>query len=181
LETAFEVAQQQADSVVLLGAEPKGPEVEYGWIEIGEAMPGRTGLFRVKGFHEKPVFPVAESLFRNGSLWNTFVMIGRARTFLNMARDTVPGLLEVFESERMIPGPSGEVQIPDSVYDRIPPTDFSRQVLSVATDRLLTLQLSNVEWNDLGDPDRVLATLAGQGCDLPAWAKLWPRVSMAVA
>jgi mannose-1-phosphate guanylyltransferase len=170
LESAFVVAEQRADSVVLLGAQPKGPEVEYGWIEVGEAIPGRAGLFRVKGFQEKPALAVAEDLFRSGSLWNTFVMIGHARTFLEMARDTVPALLQVFESERVAQTPSCEVLIPDSVYDRIVPADFSRQVLSAATDRLLTLRLSNLEWNDLGDPGRVLATLAEQKRDLPRWA-----------
>jgi mannose-1-phosphate guanylyltransferase len=137
LESAFTVAEQQADSVVLLGVQPNGPEVEYGWIEVGEAIRGGAGLFRVKRFQEKPALAVAENLFRSGSLWNTFVMIGHARTILEMARDTVPALLEVLESERVMQNPGGEIRIPDSVYDRIPPIDFSRQVLSVATDRLL--------------------------------------------
>jgi mannose-1-phosphate guanylyltransferase len=181
LESAFTVAEQQADSVVLLGAQPKGPEVEYGWIEVGEAIRGRAGLFRVKRFQEKPALAVAEDLFRSGSLWNTFVMIGHARTILEMARDTVPALLEVLESGRVMQNPGGEIRIPDSVYDRITPTDFSRQVLSAATDRLLTLRLTGIEWNDLGDPSRVLATLADQKHDLPGWAKQWPRVSMAAA
>jgi mannose-1-phosphate guanylyltransferase len=176
LETAFEVAERQPASVVLLGAQATGPEVEYGWIEVGEAIPGRAGLFRVKGFQEKPPLAVAENLFRRGSLWNTLVMVGRARSFLEMARGTVPTLLEEFESEPVMQDPSGEVRIPDSVYDRITPTDFSREVLSAATDRLLTLRLSGVEWNDLGDPGRVLTTLADQKRDLPGWAKHCPAL-----
>jgi mannose-1-phosphate guanylyltransferase len=64
LESAFAVAEQHAHSVVLLGAEPKGPEVEYGWIETGEAVLGRAGLFRVKNFHEKPPLAMAQYLFR---------------------------------------------------------------------------------------------------------------------
>jgi mannose-1-phosphate guanylyltransferase len=135
----------------------------------------------VKGFQEKPPLALAERLFRNGSLWNTFVMVGQARTFLEMARETVPALLEVFEPERVMRDPTGEVRIPELVYDRIAPTDFARQVLSAATDRLLSLRLTGIEWNDLGDPGRVLATLADQKCDPPAWAKLWPRVSTAAA
>ena len=96
-------------------------------------------------------------------------------------RRRTAALLEVLESERMMQSPSGEVRIPDSVYDRIAPTDFSRQVLSAATDRLLTLRLAGIVWNDLGDPGRVLATVANQERDLPGWAKHWPRVSMATA
>jgi mannose-1-phosphate guanylyltransferase len=181
LESAFTVAEQRSGSVVLLGAQAKGPEVEYGWIEVGEAMRDCAGLFRVTGFQEKPPLALAERLFRNGSFWNTFVMVGQARSFLEMARDTVPALLEEFESEPIVQNPSGEVRIPDSVYGRIPSTDFARQVLSAATDRLLSLRLSGIEWNDLGDPGRVLATLAEQNRDLPGWAKRWPGVSAAAA
>jgi mannose-1-phosphate guanylyltransferase len=181
LEAAFEVAERQPTSVVLLGAQAKGPEVEYGWIEVGEAIPGRPGLFRVKGFQEKPSLAVAENLFRRGSLWNTLVMVGQARSFLEMARDAVPFLLEVLESEGATQRPGEEIRIPDSVYDRITPTDFSREVLSAATDRLLTLRLSGVEWNDLGDPGRVFATLADQKRELPGWARRLSRVSMAAA
>jgi len=35
LESAFETAAQYPWSVILLGASPQGPEVEYGWIETG--------------------------------------------------------------------------------------------------------------------------------------------------
>ena len=47
LESAFAIAEQRSRSVVLLGIEPKGPEVEYGWIEVGEMIRGRSGLFQV--------------------------------------------------------------------------------------------------------------------------------------
>jgi mannose-1-phosphate guanylyltransferase len=151
LESAFEIAEQRSRSVVLLGVEPKSPEVEYGWIEVGEAIDGHSGLFQVEGFCEKPPRPIADALFRAGSLWNTFVMVGHVGAFLEMAWATLPTLLQALESwEVTLPG--GEIRIPDAVYDRIAPTDFSRQVLSSATDRLLALRLANVEWSDLGDP-----------------------------
>jgi mannose-1-phosphate guanylyltransferase len=174
LESAFEIGEQRSRSVVLLGVEPKSPEVEYGWIEVGETIGGHSGLFHVRGFREKPPLPLAEALFRAGSLWNTFVMVGHVCTFLEMAWATVPSLLQVLESPEVTSFPSGEIRIPDAVYDRIAPMDFSRQVLSVATDRLLALRLANIEWSDLGEPYRVLATLLEKNGDLPSWAKLWP-------
>jgi hypothetical protein len=98
-----------------------------------------------------------------------------------MARDTVPELLEAFESENVKTDLGGEIRIADAVYDQVAPTDFSRQVLTAATKPLLALRFSNIDWNDLGDPARVLATLAGGKRDLPGWAKNWPRVSAAAA
>jgi len=176
LESAFAIGEQQSESIVLLGVEPKSPEVEYGWIQVGEMIRGHSGLFHVGGFREKPPLPQAEALLRDGSLWNTFVMVGRVAAFLEMGRVTVPSLLQVLDSWQ-ITMPSGETRVPDAVYNRIASTDFSRQVLSAATDRLLALRLSDVEWSDLGDPYRVLVTLLEKSGYLPSWAKLWPEAS----
>ena len=176
LESAFTIAEQRSSSIVLLGIEPNGPEVEYGWIEVGETIRGHSGLFQVGAFQEKPPLTQAQTLLRNGSLWNTFVMVGRVSAFLEMVRATVPGLLQDMDSwQATMTGE--ETQIPDAVYNRITSTDFSRQVLSAATDRLLALRLAGVEWSDLGDPYRVLVTLVEKNGYLPSWAKLWPDAS----
>jgi len=85
LECAFDIAAQHPGSVVLLGEPPRGPEVEYGWIEPGPSVGGACGVsFRVRGFCEKPSFDVAMDLLRRGCLWNTFVMVGHVRGFLEM-------------------------------------------------------------------------------------------------
>ena len=187
LESAFAIAEQRSRSVVLLGIEPKGPDVEYGWIEVGEMIGGRSGLFQVGAFREKPPLPQAEALLKAGSLWNTFVMVGRVSAFLEIGRATVPDLLQVLESWQ-VTTTSGEMRIPDALYNRIASTDFSRQVLAAATDRLLALLLADVEWSDLGDPYRVLVTILEKNGYLPSWAKLWseantstPRASAATA
>jgi mannose-1-phosphate guanylyltransferase len=176
LESAFAIAEQRLRSVVLLGIEPKGPEVEYGWIEVGEMIRGRSGLFQVGAFQEKPQLPQAEALLKAGSLWNTFVMVGSVSAFLEIGWATVPDLLQVLESWQ-VTTTSEEIRIPDAVYNRIASTDFSRQVLSAATDRLLALRLADVEWSDLGDPYRVLVTLLEKNGYLPSWAKFWPDAS----
>ena len=130
------------------------------------------GLFRVEGFYEKPLRPVAEALLKTGSLWNTSVIVGHVRAFLNIASQAVPGLLDVlrtadFTSHRV------EVRIPPSVYAQIAPVDFSHQVLAIAADRLLAFRMEEIEWSDLGAPDRVFAALLRKEGDIPAWARGW--------
>lgn len=178
LESAFEIAQARPQSVVLLGARPKAPEVEYGWIELGGAACGsHAEIFHVTGFHEKPSLRVAEHLLSRGSLWNTFVMVGHVHAFVELAREFAPHLLEAFESEPMPPPLGGEVRIADRLYDRIAPMDFSRQILSPGASRLVTLPLGSVEWNDLGDPDRVFSTLLAMDARLPSWAVRWRKAT----
>ena len=175
LEKALKIAEQRPDSIVLLGAPPKGPEVEYGWIELAEAVANHSGLYRVQGFREKPPQPVAEALFKSGCLWNMFVMVGRVRTFLEIASETVREVLSALEPHAAHATGESEIEIPDSVYENLASVDFSRRVLSSNTGRLLALRLDNVEWNDLGDPYRVLVTLVERDGELPSWAKLWPE------
>jgi mannose-1-phosphate guanylyltransferase len=173
LEQAFDIAEQRTDSIVLLGAEANGPEIEYGWIEAGESIDSHLGLSRVKAFHEKPPLPAAEALFRSGSLWNTFVTVGPVQVFLELARNSVPGLMRELEPEFAKLHPRGEVLIPEALYNRIHPIDFSRQILSPSHDRLLALRLEKTEWSDLGDPYRVLVTFVQKNGYLPDWANPW--------
>lgn len=171
LESAFQIARTHSQSVVLLGAQPNAPEVEYGWIEVGAAVRGE--LFEVRAFHEKPPRLTAEQLFESGALWNTFVMVGHVKAFLQMAWTATPGLLEVFQPAVRTAHRNGETTIPDSLYDWISPSDFSRHILSPAASCLVALRLENLEWHDLGDPDRVISTLLARNSELPAWAQQW--------
>jgi mannose-1-phosphate guanylyltransferase len=171
LKTGQEIAGQHKDSVLLLGAPPKGPETEYGWIQTGQRI-GRDGLFHVQGFKEKPPLALAQNLYKSGSLWNMFVMVGHVRAFLDIASQTMQHLVDALEPH-VTATHSNEIRIPDHLYDRIAASDFSSQVLASVTDRLLALRLPNLEWSDLGDPYRVLATLVERDGELPIWAKLW--------
>ncbi len=192
LESAFAIAEARPGSIVLLGAQPKAPEVEYGWIEVGDVVGPHPGVFHVRGFQEKPPLAIAEQLLKSRSLWNTFVMVGHVDAFLDLALASVPGLLRALRSAPIFSASDSETRIPEWLYERIEPTDFSRQILSPEASRLVTMDLGEVEWNDLGDPHRVISTLLESGTELPSWATQWQaeseiergfaqRISMAVA
>ncbi len=173
LESAFAIAAADSKSVVLLGAQPSNAETEYGWIEVGaEVRPSHPEVFHVTGFHEKPGRPAAERLLRSGCLWNTFVMAGHVKAFLDMAEAVVPALVEALRAAPVFPTSDSEKRAADLFYRQIEPADFSRQVLAPAAKRLVALRLGNAGWNDLGDPDRVLSTLLERD-SLPAWAMRW--------
>jgi mannose-1-phosphate guanylyltransferase len=167
LDAAFNTAEERSRSVLIMGIDAKRPEVEYGWIELGPKIGGYSGVHQVVAFHEKPALPLAEKLLRAGSLWNTFVLVGHICAFLEMAWRATPRLLQALESAEINSNCSGEIQIPDSVYERLGQTDFSREILAPSTDRLLALRLRNIEWADIGNPDRLLrAILHNQNASL---------------
>lgn len=171
LESAFAAAESNPQSVVLLGANARGPEVEFGWIQLGSAR-GRD-LFRVSGFAEKPDRGAAERLFREGALWNTFVMVGRAVTFLWMSLASVPELYAELREATVPEDGAGDLLVPASLYSAIAPVDFSRQVLTPNSFRLLAMPLRGLEWHDLGHEERVLSVVRRHKIKPPVWVQEW--------
>jgi mannose-1-phosphate guanylyltransferase len=175
LEAAFEIAAERPESVVLIGAQPDRPEVEYGWIRLGESIEAEGGkdsreLYRVGGFLEKPPLDVAQTLYGDRWVWNTFVMVGHVRAFLEMIEQAVPDALEAVRRAELWTG--SETCIQESVYNQLPSTDFSKQVLSPQAARLLVLRVRDLGWSDLGHPGRVLAVLEKQRSRPPWWTRV---------
>lgn len=158
VQSALAMAREHPRFLIVLGVEPEHPEVEYGWIEPGQpARPAvEKPLFRVNRFWEKPSAEVAQRLFEQRCLWNTFVMAGRAGSFLELLDSCAPRLLKAITTTRH----GANI---DEVYGSLSPVDFSQQVLSQCTDRLLTLRVADAGWSDFGKPERVIATLARDG------------------
>jgi mannose-1-phosphate guanylyltransferase len=166
LDSAFNTAEKHSSSVVLLGAQPSSPEVQYGWIEIGSPILPRRQLFHVLAFREKPPLAVAQRLLEQGALWNTFVMVGRVTAFLEILWTALPNLMRLLSEE--CPWDGAETHLRNELYQRIPSLNFSCEVLSAAAaGRLLTLRLAGLGWSDLGDPARAMAARngwSGAGC-----------------
>jgi mannose-1-phosphate guanylyltransferase len=124
-------------------------------------------LCRVNRFWEKPALHQARVLLRSGCLWNTFVTIGSAATFLDLICSEVPDV--VLSVTRAL----GDNDLAPT-YARLPNVDFSRDILAHQAKRLLVLRDSGSGWADLGSPNRVLGLLAGN-VDQPAWFRQTKR------
>jgi mannose-1-phosphate guanylyltransferase len=158
IQSAEKCAKRHPESIVLVGAEAEYPEVDYGWIQpdvfVSQTKAGP--LSRVRRFWEKPHQRQAAELMRLGCLWNTFVTVGRARTFLELLQSEVPKAVVL--ATRALANLDAE-----GAYDQLPTVDFSRDVLAQQSRRLLVLRDSDSGWADLGSPPRVLETLTRNG------------------
>ncbi len=158
-------AEQFPQSLVIVGAEAEYAESEYGWIEPGPTVleTQSNPLCRVNRFWEKPALPQARTLLQRGCLWNTFVTIGSAATFLELVCSEVPDVVlsmtHALADNDLAP-----------TYARLPSVDFSRDILINQANRLLVLRDSGSGWADLGSPDRVLGLLA-KNANQPAWLR----------
>ena len=125
-------------------------------------------LARVRRFWEKPTPALAALLWGRGSLWNSFVLVGGIPALLALFRGAVPGLYSAMAALRSSLGSGTEAERVRRLYDAMRPVDFSRDVLAVRPANLAVLPVSGVDWNDLGEPRRVLATMARVGFS-PHW------------
>jgi mannose-1-phosphate guanylyltransferase len=163
VDGAFEVVHKHQDLLVLLGAKAEKAEVEYGWIEPGQPMDNGRGcsscVFRVNRFWEKPSPPIAQALLSRGCLWNTFVLAGRARTFLEVLESTIPHTMKAFEPVATSGVKHEELERAAALYEALPTGDFSHEVLTRCPERLAVLRMDGAGWGDLGTPEGILAAI----------------------
>ena len=145
------------EQIALIGAVPDHAETQYGWIVTGRSLGAQRGSV-VNHFCEKPPAALAERLLRQGALWNTFIMAGAARRFWALASEHLPAAASLFDRYRdMVDGPA-ESAVLEQVYDCMPVSDFSRDVLQRAHG-LCAVPLQECGWSDWGTPERVLESL----------------------
>lgn len=163
VQSAVALAAQNPESLILIGATPRWPEVEYGWIEPGRAITGSDGISarRVARFWEKPALGTARQLMHNGGLWNTFVTIGHSHAFLDLLISTVPDVVSEIAA-------GYARRDMDGAYRAVDPIDFSKQVLGRHAERLLVLPDGSSGWTDLGNENRVLGMLVENKIE-PEW------------
>ena len=173
VKSAINISSEHDESIVLIGAKPEWPEVEFGWIEPGATITNgtRTPLFGVSRFCEKPRLVEARSLMSKGGLWNTFITVGRAGAFLKLLSATVlPAMTSMAEAVA-----DGNLE---SVYEEIETIDFSKHVLSLQTDGLLVMADNTSGWADLGNQARVIDTLDRNNIE-PDWLREMRRSNVA--
>jgi len=167
IDVAFDVTRAQPETVTLLGITPTTPETEYGWIEPQRSIlaSANGSITRVSRFWEKPDSSLAVSLMERGCLWNSFVMVGRVNALLKMTRAALPEMY--YQFARIIPSfeTTAERKALTELYAKIEETNFSHQVLAVRPEDLAVMRVGDVGWSDLGEPNRVLSTLARIGME----------------
>ena len=165
VQAAIQAAERLGDRILLLGAAPTDIEDEYGWIvpadDLGRQPAQR--VFAVESFVEKPGPAEVARLYERGALWNTLVLVARARTLWQLACERFPGLTPFFSVLQAAIGTRREARVLDEVYETMPRVNFSSELLERASDRIAMQSLDGVMWNDWGQPARIVESLLAIG------------------
>jgi mannose-1-phosphate guanylyltransferase len=161
LQRAIWTAEWLADRVVLLGASPSSPEPEYGWVRPGAPLDGTVGrsVRAVQAFHEKPALAEASAAWASGALWNTMIMVAKVQTIWRLGWRCVSELMPMFERIAAVIGSPQQKVVLDTVYQAMPPMDFSSHILQRAPDQLAVIEMNGVTWSDWGKAERIVEAL----------------------
>lgn len=162
VDTAFDAVQIAPETITLLGITPTSPEKEYGWIEPQRSILGSAArsITQVRRFWEKPSATLAHTLMERGCLWNSFVIVGRVDALLRMTQAAVPQLYASFAALTPFFETAREPRALAELYSSIDDVNYSHEVLAARPQDLAVMRVGDVGWSDLGDPARVLSTLA---------------------
>jgi mannose-1-phosphate guanylyltransferase len=149
LRGAFDAVARDPRSVLLLGITPDAAEPDYGWIvpEL-DARPVK----RVARFVEKPAPELAESLRRQGGVWNSFLFAARVDALLGLFATRTPALLDSFRATLTAGAARADLE---TLYAGLSELDFSRAVLQGSEPALRLQTVPECGWTDLGTPARV--------------------------
>ncbi len=169
VELACRMVERNLSRLLLLGIDPYGPEPEYGYIVPGERNNhgALASIRNVLGFIEKPPLDLAHKLLQGGSLWNTMVMVSKAKTLLELAKKTQPALYQTFQEVLEVIGSPQEMNVLEAVYQNLQPLNFSSGLLEALPSQfpscLDVLPVKEVFWSDWGSEQRIVSDLRKTG------------------
>ncbi len=176
------VEDQNVDYPILLAVKPDRPESEYGWIEPGDLVEhdGPQTIHQIACFVEKPPHDQAERLLKEGWLWNTMVIVVRARAMMDLMAKHVPDIAARFALLQRFLGSGREQDLINEVYQAIPRINFSTSILAGRDTRSLVLPVENIHWSDWGTKERIFNAAEALGLT-PSVSVPTPQVSVTVA
>ena len=173
---AYELVEKYNNKILLVGAVPDRAETEYGWIDPVRDAKHRGAdkthkVMNVMRFREKPDVMEAQALLQQNCLWNTMVMVVKAKVLWELGRKCLPDMMYIFDAFLMVLRAITDGRLASGleasalarVYKELAPADFSRDILQHVSERSMVMRMDNVAWCDWGNPQRVAATLSDIG------------------
>ncbi len=147
------VAAARAGQVVTFGMKPTRPETGYGYIELGETLPGCEGVHRIARFVEKPDLERAAMLVATGRhLWNSGMYVFTVETLLEEMQAHAPDVLAA--ARRAIEGRTQDLDFLrlDEASFRDAPDISIDYAIAERTHRAAVVP-ADLGWSDVGSWD----------------------------
>jgi mannose-1-phosphate guanylyltransferase len=135
--------------LVTIGIPPSGPETGYGYIEVGELIDERDGIYCVKSFHEKPDIETATAFINEGNFfWNSGIFIAKASTMLREIEEYLPHNYTWLVKIRASLGKDEESRVITEAYQNMEAISIDYGVMERSNSVLMVV--GDFGWNDVG-------------------------------
>jgi mannose-1-phosphate guanylyltransferase len=157
------VAVAREGWLVTLGIEPTFPSSAFGYVHVGDPLPGLEGASAVREFVEKPSVETAEAYLATGSYrWNAGMFVVRPTVLLDLLHEWHPQFADALRAIAAEPARLAEL------WPTLPKIALDHAVAEPAADAgRVAVVPSSFPWEDIGDFD-ALATLLSRGQDQAA-------------
>ncbi|HOV31871.1 MAG TPA: sugar phosphate nucleotidyltransferase [Candidatus Hydrogenedens sp.] len=152
VQTAICIMDYVAKNKVLgiIGIPPSRPETGFGYIEVKEQieLSGKSEVFTVQKFHEKPNEHTAEEYIKAGNYyWNSGMFFWKVQTFLDEIEKASPvhwkAIMEMSEELR-----KGEEDKVNHIFQTLPNTSIDYALME--NTKNVVMVKANFYWDDLG-------------------------------
>jgi mannose-1-phosphate guanylyltransferase len=155
------VEAARAGWLVTLGIEPMSPSPAFGYVHVGEELPGLAGARRARAFVEKPSVEVAEEYLATGAYrWNAGMFVVRPGVLLDLLAESHPAFAAALRAVAADPATL------DEVWPTLPRIALDHAVAEPAAEAgRVAVVPASFGWEDVGDFDALagLVDPAGEG------------------
>jgi mannose-1-phosphate guanylyltransferase/mannose-6-phosphate isomerase len=146
----------EAGHLVTFGISPSRPDTGYGYIRMGEPLPGHEGFRAAARFVEKPNRATAEQyLAEGGYVWNSGMFAFRAGTVLDELAEHAP---EVYAALLTLePDLEAGRPLSRAAYESVPKISIDYAVME--RSRRVAVMAVDPGWSDLGGFEALLEIL----------------------
>ncbi len=147
---AHAVAAAREGWLVTLGITPTHPSTGFGYIQVGQSLPGALGALGVHGverFVEKPDLATATGYVEAGThWWNAGMFVVRPRVLLDLLAEGDPGFAATLRTMAAEPDRVGEL------WPGLPKIAVDHAVAEPAADSgRVAVVPATFDWDDIGD------------------------------
>jgi mannose-1-phosphate guanylyltransferase len=150
-QVAAAMAEEHPEALITFGIPPAFPSTGYGYVRRGEEVAGRQGIgvWRARGFTEKPNAEVAEGFVASGEYyWNSGIFVWKAATVLDALKRERPKLhAAVLRIAEAWQGPRREAVLRQE-YEALERVSIDYAVMQTAPE-VLVVQ-APYRWDDVG-------------------------------
>ena len=136
------------DDILSIGIKPTRPETGYGYIQY-ETINQEDQFHKVKTFVEKPNLDLARTFLRSGDfLWNSGIFAWNANAIINVFKEHLPELNEVFVQAKDVLNTPKEAKAMEMLYAQCTNISIDYGIMEKAKN--VFVLASQFGWSDLG-------------------------------